>query len=128
MQNGSQVIERLLKGGGVGKTTTTLFLGAALAGAGQRVLLVDNDPQASLTRVLGVGAEAGLTIGLTTAALRLVADLRSRWSGPEKSTTAGRRPTRPGRAQPFEVRSESAICVAQASSVLAAHEERETGR
>ncbi len=127
MQNGSQVIERLLKGGGVGKTTTTLFLGAALAGAGQRVLLVDNDPQASLTRVLGVGAEAGLTIGLTTAALRLVADLRSRWSGPEKSTTgAAPHPARPGSA--LEVRSESAICVAQASSVLAAHEERETGR
>lgn len=47
--------------GGVGKTTTTLFLGAALAGAGQRVLLVDNDPQASLTRVLGVEAEGGRT-------------------------------------------------------------------
>lgn len=47
--------------GGVGKTTTTLFLGAALAEAGQQVLLVDNDPQASLTRVLGVEAEAGRT-------------------------------------------------------------------
>ncbi|MFG2299171.1 ParA family protein [Streptomyces sp. NPDC048603] len=41
--------------GGVGKTTTTLHLGGALAAAGRRVLLVDMDPQANLTRALGVG-------------------------------------------------------------------------
>ena len=39
--------------GGVGKTTTTLNLGAALSAAGKRVLLVDNDPQGNLTAALG---------------------------------------------------------------------------
>ena len=40
--------------GGVGKTTTTQALGAVLADLGQRVLLVDFDPQASLTTSLGI--------------------------------------------------------------------------
>lgn len=40
--------------GGVAKTTTTLSLGAALADAGQKVLVMDLDPQANLTLALGV--------------------------------------------------------------------------
>lgn len=39
--------------GGVGKTTTALNLGAGLARRGQQVLLIDLDPQAHMTSVLG---------------------------------------------------------------------------
>ena len=43
--------------GGVGKTTTAVNLGAALAEQGQRVLMVDLDPQAALTAYWGLETE-----------------------------------------------------------------------
>jgi len=45
--------------GGVGKTTTVVNLGAALAAAGRRTVAVDLDPQANLTLHLGMELEEG---------------------------------------------------------------------
>jgi chromosome partitioning protein len=52
-----RVIALLNQKGGVGKTTSTVNLGAAFARYGQRVLLVDLDPQSNLS--LHFGVESG---------------------------------------------------------------------
>ena len=49
----ARVISMVNQKGGVGKTTSTVSLGAALAGYGRKVLLVDFDPQGALSISLG---------------------------------------------------------------------------
>ena len=66
----SVTITMLNQKGGVGKTSTTHHLAGALAQMGRRVLLVDNDPQASLTQgIWGPAAAKQLDPAETTAAI-----------------------------------------------------------
>jgi chromosome partitioning protein len=59
--------------GGVGKTTSAANVGVGLARAGHRVLLVDLDPQANLTRGLGLGGAEQHVYGALLGEYRLKA-------------------------------------------------------
>ena len=48
--------------GGVGKTTTTLNVGAALSRRNRKVLLIDADPQGNLTSSVGLDVSNDYTL------------------------------------------------------------------
>lgn len=72
--------------GGVGKTATVHNLGYALAGLGRRVLMIDLDPQASLTLSCGIEDAGGASVaevigGVNDGALALADVIRPLASG-----------------------------------------------
>ncbi len=67
-----KVIAMTNQKGGVGKTTSTVNLGAALAREGNRVLLIDADPQGSLTIFMGVKNPDSLDESLATLMQRTI--------------------------------------------------------
>jgi len=65
MKNSTEIISIVNQKGGTAKTTTAENLGIGLAREGKRVLLVDTDPQASLTIALGHPNPDDLPVTLT---------------------------------------------------------------
>ena len=74
MSNKATVIAVVNQKGGTGKTTTCENLGIGLANEGKKVLLVDTDPQGSLTIALGNPKPDDLPVTLTDLMAKIMQD------------------------------------------------------
>lgn len=68
--------------GGVGKTTTTVNLAASLASSGQRVLLIDLDPQGNATMGSGINKQ-GIDLTVYHVLLGEASILQARVTSPQ---------------------------------------------
>ena len=71
----TKIIAMVNQKGGVGKTTSAMILGVGLARQGHKVLLVDSDPQGSLTISMGIQDPDSLSHTLATAMLAEIHDM-----------------------------------------------------
>ncbi len=91
----SEVIALANQKGGVGKTTTAINLGAALAMHGKSVLIFDFDPQANSTAGLGMRAADGPTTyevaidGVPVREIAVPASIDGLWLAPASPAIAG---------------------------------------
>lgn len=69
-----KVIAIVNQKGGVGKTTTTLNLGVGLVRKGRKILLVDADPQGSLTKSLGYRDNENISPSLADHLMGIISD------------------------------------------------------